>query len=138
MQFHAKLGKNWNPKNNLNLNLNLKMKKRQVLVFISYFLYHLYKGGTSNTEEESQKSSLPCIVVNVATSTFQCWVFILFWTFHVKNKIFQFFKKRSLHKILFFGKKIFWKFENFNISGIDIIQCLLFLSLINFSPNFDL
>jgi hypothetical protein len=75
----------------------------------------------------------------VAISTFQGWNFILFWTFHVKNKIFQYQLKKFSAQIFFLWNFILFYFiENFNISGIDIIQCLVFLSLIKFSPNFNL
>jgi predicted nucleic acid binding AN1-type Zn finger protein len=115
-----------------------KKKEKKCLSFlISYFLYHLYKDGTSNTQE-SQKSSLLYIVVMWQFQGFS--VEFLFYFEHFMSKIKYSNlkkKKKSLHKILFFGI-LFLFFENFNISGIYIIQCLLFLSLIKFSPNFNL
>jgi len=92
------------------------MKKRQVLVFISYLLYHLYKGSTSKTEE-SQKSSLPYIVVMWQFQHFRVEFLFYFEPFMSKIKYSNFLKK-SLHKILFFG----YIYENFNNSGIDIIR----------------
>jgi hypothetical protein len=61
-----------------------KKTKTKVLVFISYFLYHLYKGGTSNTQE-SQKSFLPYIVVMWQFQHFR--VDFLFYFEHFMSKI---------------------------------------------------
>lgn len=119
MQFHAKLGKNWNPPKKKEREKN---KNKSACLYI-IFLVSLVQGWYLKHTRISEKF-LTLYCSNVAISTFQGWFFILFWTFHVKNKIFQIFIKKIYSQFFFFGI-YFYLFEIFNISGIDIIQCLV-------------
>jgi hypothetical protein len=62
-----------------------------------------------------------CVIMNISTTTssiFLSKIIILFWDFHVENKIFMniFLIFIFLHKILFFEKENFNTFENNIIS----------------------
>jgi hypothetical protein len=52
----------------------------------------------------------------MASSTFYCWIVILFWRFHIKNGTF----KKICERFCIFPSEVFGK--NFNISENSIIS----------------